>query len=45
MLQLHDEVNDWMACRDWLDSKIGLHNTLQIVRDRISEENAQNLHL
>lgn len=42
---LLDEVNDWTACRDWLDSKIALHNTLRIVRDQISEENAQNLQL
>ena len=42
---MHDEVKDWMACRDWLGSKIGLYNTLRIVRDQISEENAQNLHL
>lgn len=42
---LHDEVNDWLACRDWLDSKIYLANTLQTVRDQISEENAQNLRL
>ena len=42
---MHDEVNDWMACRDWLDSKIDLQDTLRVVRNQISEENAQSLHL
>jgi hypothetical protein len=42
---VHDEMNDWMACRDWVDSKIGLCNTLRIVRGQISEMNTQDLHL
>lgn len=43
---MHDQVNnDWMACRDWLDSKIDLQDILRMARNQISVENAQNLNL